>query len=333
MDALFKKIVSNNIIIALFAVLVLWVLYLLRNVITVLFLSFILSSGFLPIVVYARRKRVPRLLAVFLPYALLLIVTIGIIVPLFPLMSSQTALLARTLPENVRSVGNFLEHATGGAAAGNALSERLGSAADALGQLAFSFTGQLISGLFGFITALVISFYILLDHDHIAKEAAELIMPRRPQFVRNFLHDAERALGGWLRAQLILSVTIGALVWASLGIIGVSSAAALALIAAILEFVPYFGPVLAGLAAVIVVLNTSPQQIGTVMFFFVIVQIFEANIIAPQVMRRNINLHPIVIMIGFFAGAELGGVTGALASIPLLTIGLVFYKRLSLKEE
>ena len=143
----------------------------------------------------------------------------------------------------------------------------------------------------------------------------------------NLANRMQGKIGLWLRGQLILSFIIFLLIYVALSILGVKYALILALVAGMTEFVPYLGPILAAVPAIILVFAQS----GFVMALFVaiiyyLVQLIENNIIVPKVMQKVVGLNPIVGIAVLMIGFNLGGVVGAILSIPVATAVSVFVK-------
>lgn len=143
----------------------------------------------------------------------------------------------------------------------------------------------------------------------------------------NLANRMQSKIGLWLRGQLILSFIIFLLIYVALSILGVKYALILALVAGMTEFVPYLGPILAAVPAIILVFAQS----GFVMALFVaiiyyLVQLIENNIIVPKVMQKVVGLNPIVSIAVLMIGFNLGGVVGAILSIPVATAVSVFVK-------
>ena len=124
-------------------------------------------------------------------------------------------------------------------------------------------------------------------------------------------------MGMWLRGQLFLSFIVGLLVYIGLLILGVKYALVLALIAAILEIIPFIGPTIAAIPAILVGLTDSWIKALVVVILYFVVQQLENHIIVPKVMQKAVGLNPIVVIIVIMVGAKLGGIVGALIAVPV----------------
>lgn len=323
MHAILKKLADNQIVIALLVVLGLWVLYEIRILAAVLFLSFIIMSGFLPIVEFFTRRGMPHIMAVIVPYLAITAVMLGIVIPLIPVFSIQISTLGAALPAYVNALGNFINGSFEGLHIGTILKSNLQQIIDAASAQLVMLTGQVIGAILSFGTAVVLSFYMLLDHDRFKRSLARMLSIAKLTEMENLIADSERQMGHWINAQIILSVIVGIMVWISMWIAGVPFAPVLGLIAALFEFIPYIGPIIAAIPALLIALNQSPALALATAGIFIGIQLIENNILVPQIMRRSIKLHPILAIAGFAAGGALAGFMGAIFAIPFMAFLIV----------
>jgi predicted PurR-regulated permease PerM len=147
-----------------------------------------------------------------------------------------------------------------------------------------------------------------------------LFPPPRHARVAEIIDGIGEALRLWLLGQLIQMVVIGALVTLAVWIIGVPSILALGLIAAVGEFIPYLGPILAAIPAVLVALSKSPEvALWTLLAYLVIHQI-EGQILTPLVQRRMVSIPPAVMLLGIAALTYLFGLTAIIFAAPIAVV-------------
>ena len=120
-----------------------------------------------------------------------------------------------------------------------------------------------------------------------------------------------------MRGQLVLCLIIGLLSLIAFALLDVPYALLLAVISGLFEFVPYIGPILAGIPAALIAFTVSPTLGLATIGALVIIQQLENNLIVPKVMQKTVGLNPIVSIIAFLIGAKLFGVVGAIVSIPV----------------
>jgi predicted PurR-regulated permease PerM len=140
-------------------------------------------------------------------------------------------------------------------------------------------------------------------------------------------------LGLWLRGQLILSFSIFLLVFLALSVLNIKYALILAIIAGILEFIPYLGPSFSGFIAVSLTFLHSPFQALLVLILYIVIQVFENNILVPNVMRHAVGLNPVISISALLIGATLGGFVGVIVAIPVATsLNVIFQDFLDKKR-
>lgn len=160
----------------------------------------------------------------------------------------------------------------------------------------------------------------------------KLIPKRGRDLTADALDASGRALHLWLLGRLVSMATVGVLTWIGLTIIGVPSALTLALLAALLEFIPFIGPLLAAVPAVLLAFALGPDKALWVVFLFLVVQQIEGNILEPQVQQRAVDIPPALLLFALVAGGLVFGVVGVILAGPLTVVLYVLVKRLYVQE-
>ncbi len=325
-----KYLLANQVMFALFAIVLGWLVFHVRGILVSIFISYIIMAAILPIVDYLKIKKLPNVLAVLIPYLGILLSIILIVFPLVPFTIEQISALVKGLPRYIdQSASTFgfafdprqLEQTLN-------LSGQLGK----VGEGAFSFTTKVFGGLFSFLTILIVSFYLLLYHESFKKWFADLFQPHRHTFILKTLDQINEKLGAWVRGQVVLSVFIGVFSWIGLTLIGIPDPLPLALLAGILEVIPTLGPILSAIPAVIVALTISPQLAVIVIILYLLIQAIENNFLVPKIMERAVGLNPVVVILAVITGANLMGISGALLAIPFVSFIIVILQSLEAKK-
>ncbi|HEX3246719.1 MAG TPA: AI-2E family transporter [Chloroflexota bacterium] len=170
------------------------------------------------------------------------------------------------------------------------------------------------------LLALVISFYFLLDGPTMRRRLLALIPPDHRGKALFVEANAGRVLGGYLRGQLAMAGTIGAVAGLGCSLLGLPYALVLGVLAGLFELVPMFGPILSAIPAVVIALFLPfPTVLWVVLFFFVVQQI-ESNVLGPRITGHAVGLHPLAAMFALLAGLQLAGLLGALFAVPVAGI-------------
>lgn len=324
MSRLIKFLGQNQIITALLIIGIGWLVIEIREVLIVLFVSYILMAAISPYVDFLLHARFPKPLAVIVPYIIALALVFLIVISLLPFLIFQVQLLLSKFPSYIdQEIGIF-----GTRIDASQLQSIANTELQNIGKNALLFTSKIFGGLFSAISILAISFYLLLYRNTVRKSFASLFPKAVGEKVERATIQIEDKLGSWLRGQIVLSGFIGVLTWFILTILGVDFALPLAIIAGILEIVPTIGPILSAIPAIIVALNTSPILAMVVAISYFLIQLLENNILVPRIMQRAVGLNPIVIIIGIIIGGKLLGIAGALLAIPFISLLVVVYKNL-----
>jgi predicted PurR-regulated permease PerM/ActR/RegA family two-component response regulator len=167
------------------------------------------------------------------------------------------------------------------------------------------------------ITASSLAFYLLADGNR-TQGTLYAVVPRDYHMrLARIIHNLETIVGGYMRGQLITSLAFGTYTFLLLAACGVRNALALALLAAILDVIPFAGGLLATLPAVLTALGRGPSAAVVVLGGMFIYQQFENKVLVPRVYGRVLRLSPAVVVLALIAGGTLLGVIGALLALPI----------------
>lgn len=184
------------------------------------------------------------------------------------------------------------------------------------------------SNLIYIVIVPILGFFFLKDARALREHFLGLIenLPWRQQ-LDEFLVDADLLLAHYMRAILLLSLATFTAYSIFFTIVGVPYSLLLAALAATLEFVPMIGPLAAG-SIIMLVTAVSGGPILTALIFLLVFRMFQDYVLSPQLMRAGTELHPLFVLFGVFAGAEIAGVAGAFLSVPVLAMLRILYRRL-----
>ena len=162
--------------------------------------------------------------------------------------------------------------------------------------------------------------------------AIKLVPPARRALVAEAMDESERALHLWLKGQLIAMVVVGLLTGFGLWLLGVPSAFTLGLLAGLLEFIPFAGPILAAVPGVLLALAVSPDLAVWVALLYFGVQQFEGYVLTPLVQQYAVDLPGVVLLFSLLGFGALFGTLGIILAAPLSVVTYVLVKRLYVIE-
>jgi predicted PurR-regulated permease PerM len=182
---------------------------------------------------------------------------------------------------------------------------------------ALSVTKSVITIVAATVTIVFLTFFMLLEgRDWVERVYSLFPEESRPRW-RRVGHDIYRTVGGYVTGNIVISLIAGASITVVLLIMGVPYAVALGLLVAFLDLIPLAGATVAGIVVCIVAfLHTIPAGI-VVLVFFVVYQQLENHFLQPVIYGRTVQLSPLAVLVSVLVGAELAGILGALAAIPV----------------
>lgn len=293
-------------------ILSLWLIYLIRDLLVILFVAVILMSALSPLVKFFVKLKLPKALGIAVTYIVIIgLLSAAIAVILQPLIEESTRLIV-TLPSVVGQLFNIA----------NIDKSVFQSELTYLSKNIFSVTLAIFDNLLAIIFLLVITFYLLLERENLETRIASLFIGKEERIKKSIIAIEEK-LGSWLRGQLFLSVIVGLLSYTGLFILNVPYALPLSLIAGVLEVVPVIGPIISAIPAIFIAATISPVlAMGVAAMFFVIQQL-ENHLIVPQVMKRAVGLNPLMVILAIAIGSRLLGFAGALLAVPLAVVAQI----------
>ena len=184
--------------------------------------------------------------------------------------------------------------------------------------------GGLIAGLFGYVVVPVFVFYLLKDRVGLIA-TFDAAIPTAWRFdVWAVIRLVERVFGQWVRAQLILGVTVGILTFVGLIILSRlvdpifgRYALLLSVTAGILELLPIIGPIIAAVPAVLLAATTGLESVIAALILYTGVQQVENNFLVPKIQGDAVNLHPSAVIFSIIIGGSLAGLLGAILALPI----------------
>jgi predicted PurR-regulated permease PerM len=179
---------------------------------------------------------------------------------------------------------------------------------------------NIISTTLQIFLILLASAYFLYDYPKFV-ESFRLVVPVRWRGVYSDLsRKADMAVGGYLRGQLLITMVLGVFIFIGLSIIGVPLALAISFLAALFNLVPYLGPIIGVIPAVLLGFTVSPWTALWAVLVFILANQIEGNFLAPFILSKSTNLHPVTVLLAILVGAGLFGLLGALLAVPVVAL-------------
>lgn len=248
-------------------------------------------------------------------------------------VAQQAEQLAQAIPRSLDGLRDVLgEHAWGR----HVLDEvrRVGGDFARRGTLARA--GGLLSSALGslvsFVVFLLVGIFVAFDAPMYRDGAVRLTPPSRRARARFVLGRVAHALRMWMLGKLIAMAAVGALTWVGLSLLDIPLSLVLTLLAAVLTFVPNFGPVISAVPAVLLGLMHSPTKAAEVAALYLAVQTVESYVLTPLVQRRTTSLPPALTLLAQTVMGTLAGGLGVVVATPLTAAALVIVKHLYVED-
>ena len=338
-----RSLIRYGLVCFAITIIALWTLYLVRGPLLLLYVCALFATGLTPLVRWIERqrflavgkRRVPRPLAILVIYAAVIGTITAIGFAVIPQMVDQSRQFVKELPELLDRGQQQLSR-WGLIAPDTSFKELLQQSPIGGGDAAtmvLSGVWGFIGGLFGMITILLLTFYMLVESKAIFDFFVRLFpYERRPKVALVSALVTEK-VSAWLGGQIFLGFVIGATTAVGLGLMGVPYFFVLALIAGIGEMIPMVGPLISAVPAILVAFTVSPGLALGVAVFFLVQQQVENAVLVPKLMGETVGLNAVTVISALVIGSELLGFSGALLAVPTAAIIQVLFEELYLAEK
>ncbi|MDE2071314.1 MAG: AI-2E family transporter [Patescibacteria group bacterium] len=315
---------SGSIVTGLLFVLLLGLLWFLRDIVLVVLTAIVIASAMEPGIHAFMRWGLRRVLSVIVMYATVIGIIGGVLFFFVPPILNDAASFLQHLPATLSSLN--IAEITHGFLPGS-VTETLSSAevlrslsttlADSTGGI-FSTVSAFFGGLTSFVLIVVFSFYFCVQETGV-DDFLRVITPVDEQaYVLHLWKRSQDKIGKWMQGQLVLALIVGVLLYLGLLILAVPNALVLAVLAAVFELIPVFGQFLAAIPAVAVAAADGGVTAAfLVVGLYVIVQQFEAHLIYPVVVKKVVGVPPLLVILSLIIGFKLVGFLGVLLSVPI----------------
>lgn len=303
-----------------------------------------------PPVEWLTRIRVPRWVAILLVYVVVVFVMVQTLSLMLRPLFEQIRTFADDLPGLLSNLDGFyrsldlpapLRDVVDGWLAG--LNEAGGFNIGVLLPV-FNVTAGLISSIFGYLIIPVWAFYLLKDRRELTAATDRALPSGWRVDVWAIARIIERVFSQWIRAQVLLGVTVGVATFAGLMILNATVdpvfgrfALLLSVIAGVFELLPIIGPILAAIPAVLLAMTASPQAAIAALLLYLLVQQLENNLLVPKIQGDAVELHPSAVMFSLVVGGAIAGLLGAILSLPIAAaarnVFRYLFRRLSPPDE
>ncbi|MEM7554508.1 MAG: AI-2E family transporter, partial [Cyanobacteria bacterium P01_A01_bin.84] len=330
------------IIATFFLVILLWQL---RSLLLTLMIAVVLASAISPIVDKAQKLRIPRWLGVILVYLGLIASLIGVGLIIGPSVSVQIQRLVSRLPGYLDSLGNLIEDWALRLGITQlevieqffdiqAITNWLFRSSQKAVLRSFGVTFGILGAVVNLFLAVIMSGYMVAGSENIIKGLISLFPYPWNERLNAQVIPISKRVGGYIQGRILVSTILGIVITLSLGFLGLSEfALALGVIAAFTNLIPFVGPVLGAIPALIVAIPQGGLTFLWVLLLFVIIQNLESYVLDPLLVGSSVRVHPLYQLLAVIGGTQVLGIVGAIIVPPWVAGLAVVLENLYLKPK
>jgi predicted PurR-regulated permease PerM len=339
-----RHLVASTLFLIAAAILTVWLAIRTAEVITLLAVSVILAVALRPTVdrlnglgIPATGRRMPRALAILLIYLVLAGIATGIGFLAIPPLILETEKLIASFPAYVAQISDYLQFVRRypfvpdlNALESQLVNQLVGNLSQAITIVLFAV--NVLSGMLSIGVILLLTFFLIYDAEAIYEHFISLVPITRRENARHMTARMGYKIEGWLKGTLTLAVLLGVATGLAMWVLGMPYPILLGLAAGLFELVPMIGPYLGAAPAVGTALFGPTWKLVAVILFFIGIQQLENNVLAPTIMGRQVDLHPLLIILALLMGGAVRGVIGALLAVPVMAVLQVLWLDLVVPE-
>lgn len=304
----------------------------LRTLLLMLFGAVVVASVFRAVADWlCRVTRLPSVAAT----GLAIVLVLGTIAALGALFGAHIAQQFQTLRDTLPEAWRAFEARVGNFGMGDQFERLVASITTPGGGSLSSFGRTLLSigsGLADLVVVIFAGIYLATQPNFYRAGVIKLVPPARRKVAAEAMLESERALRLWLKGQAIAMLVVGLATGIGLWALGMPSALVLGLLAGLLEFIPFAGPIISAVPAILLALAVSPDMALWVGLLYLVVQQLEGNLLSPLVQQYAVDLPGVVLLFSLIGFGILFGTLGVILAAPLAVVTLVLVKRLYVIE-
>ncbi len=337
-----------NLVLVVTTGLLLVLLWQLRSLLVTLMIAVVIAAALAPIIDRAQKLQIPRLLAVIVVYLGLLGILTGVGLLIGPTVAEQIERLVQRLPTYLEVLRSLVEN----------LVIRLGISdpelVSPISQLfdiqaltgwvirtsqqllvrSYDVTKGILGGLLSLILAVLLSGYMLSGSENLIKGLVSLFPKPWDERLEAQVEPVAQRMGGYIQGRVLVSGILGIAISLGLGFLGLSEfAVGLGAIAGLTNLIPFFGPILGAIPALIVAIAQGGLTFFWVLLLFLIIQNVETYVLDPLLVGSSVKVHPLYQLLAVLGGTQVLGIIGALIVPPWVAGAAVLLENLYLKPK
>lgn len=304
-------------------VLVLYILYILKDIIIWFIFALIIAVLFNYLIDFLEKKRIPRSLTTPVLYISIFALAGLFVYKTAPLFLSELEDFSQNLPQHLKRISPLFEQFgiqvfQSTETLITALQTTLSKAQQNIFQALFSIFGGAFSSLF----VIFLAFFLSLEKNLPGRLLASFSSKKQQQYFSTIWEKSRQKVSGWFISRLTGALFVALTSYISLELLNIKYAFVISVIAGLLDFIPLIGPLVATALAMLIAALNNWLQAFFVLAVFGLIQILENHLVVPILFQRFVGLPPVLTLLSFAVGARLWGALGAVLTIPL--VGVIY---------
>lgn len=299
-------------------IILLYFLYLLKEIIIWIIFSFIIAILFNNLIDFLEKKKIPRTVSVVFLYFSIFCLIGFLVYQLSPVVASELQDFSQNLPIYLKRISPFFEKfgielfkTTQNLFLGIQLI--LGKASKSIISAIFTLFG----GVSATLLVIFLAFFLSLERGLVEKIISALFPKDYRERFFSFWPRIRSQVSGWFVSRIIGVIFVGLLSYLALFIFDAKYSALLAIVAGVFDFIPFIGPIIAGVLIALILAMSSFSKAFFFLVAFSAIQVLENNLILPLLFKKFTGLPPVLILISLVVGGKLWGILGAVLAVPL----------------
>ncbi|MBI1866601.1 MAG: AI-2E family transporter [Candidatus Staskawiczbacteria bacterium] len=306
-----------------------YIIYLARDIAVWFFFALVISILLQPAVNFLRRIYIPKIIAIFLIYLSIFGLLSFLVYLTAPIFVYEIKQFVQSLPDYFERISPLLKQLGFDVAKGfgeitSILTGNLEKSSKSVIGALLAFFGGLASTVF----ILTIAFFLSLEEKGVEKFLILLSPKKYEEHITTLFKRAQNKVAGWFGARILACLFVGVASFIVFYIFGVKYAFLLALLAGILNFVPYVGPWITSILLIVFVISFSASWffVFYVLAAFLLIQLIENSLLTPILMKKMIDLPPVLVLLALLVGSQIFGFLGTIFAVPVFGIIYEFLK-------
>ncbi|GGA98587.1 AI-2E family transporter [Macrococcus hajekii] len=275
-----------------------------------------------------KKRNMPRWKSLLIIILLMVVLIATFVMVIGPLLAGQITNFIQNFPTIQKEFQSYVSYALDQrdklpVDVKTRINDAISQLSDMAGNLmknSVQYVTTFVSTLFLLILVPFFLIYMLKDHDKFIPFIASKFTGRRKKFVVTLFTDIDRTLRSYIQGQVTVSIILGTLLLIGYLVIGLDYALVLALWGMVTNLIPFLGPYLAVIPAMVIALIQDPLMVVYVIIIMTVAQQLEGNVITPNIMGKTLNIHPLTIITVILAAGNLGGFVAILVAVPTYAV-------------